>query len=126
MANLNRIVNINIDIKTPAVSAASFDNLLIIGPAPATAPTTAPPAVGSYTDLEGVTEAGWIAVGNNADPVGVAARIAFSQNPRPAKIFIAVQQKVEGYRGNRRHAESCIKHKWLVRYLPCGCSRKGF
>lgn len=58
MGNLNRIVNINIDIKTPAVSAASFDNLLIVGPAPATAPETAPPVVGSYTDLEGVTEAG--------------------------------------------------------------------
>ena len=74
MGNLNRIVNINIDIKTPAVSAASFDNLLIVGPAPATAPETAPPAVGSYTDLEGVTEAGWVTVGDNADPVGVRER----------------------------------------------------
>lgn len=96
MGNLNRIVNINIDIKTPAISAASFDNLLIVGPAPATVPTTAPPPVGSYTDIEGVTEAGWVTVGDNADPVGVAARIAFSQNPRPAKIFIAVQQTNTG------------------------------
>lgn len=96
MGNLNRIVNINIDIKTPAVSAASFDNLLIIGPAPATAPEIAPPDVGSYTDLEGVAEAGWVTVGDKADPVGVAARIAFSQNPRPAKIFIAVQRTESG------------------------------
>jgi hypothetical protein len=96
MANLNRIVNINIDIKSPAVSAASFNNLLIVGPAPAVAPSTAPPMVGSYSDLEGVTAAGWKTVGTGADPVGVAARIAFSQNPQPAKIFIAVQQTVEG------------------------------
>jgi hypothetical protein len=96
MANLKRIVDIKIDIKSPAVSAASFGNLLIIGLAPALTPTNAPPMVGSYSDLEGVTEAGWATVGANADPVGVAARIAFSQNPQPAKIFIAVQQIVEG------------------------------
>jgi hypothetical protein len=92
MANLKRIVNINIDIKTPAISAASFDNLLLVGPAPATAPANAPYAVGSYTDLEGVTAAGWVTTGDNADPVGIAARIAFSQNPQPTQIFIAVQQ----------------------------------
>lgn len=92
MANLKRIVNINIDIKTPAISTASFDNLLIVGPAPAKAPTKAPYAVGSYSDIEGVTDAGWVTTGENADPVGIAARIAFSQNPQPAKIFIAVQQ----------------------------------
>ncbi|MDR3165435.1 MAG: DUF3383 domain-containing protein [Synergistaceae bacterium] len=90
MGNLKRIVNISVDIKTPAVSSASFGNLLIVGPAPAVGPSTAPPAVGSYTDLEGVTDAGWVTVGATADPVGVAARIAFSQNPQPAKILIAV------------------------------------
>jgi hypothetical protein len=94
MANLKRIVNINIDIKTPAISAASFDNLLIVGPAPAVAPDAAPYPVGSYTDLEGVAGAGWVTAGETADIVGTAARIAFSQNPQPAKIFIAVQQEV--------------------------------
>ena len=94
MGNLKRIVNINIDIKTPAISSASFDNLLIVGPAPAVAPDITPYPVGSYTDLEGVTDAGWVTVGETADPVGIAARIAFSQNPQPAKIFIAVQQEV--------------------------------
>ena len=92
MGNLNRIVNINIDVRTPAISAASFDNLLIVGPAPAAGSAAAPPLVGSYGDLDGVAQAGWITTGDDADPVGVAARIAFSQNPRPAKIFIAVQQ----------------------------------
>lgn len=95
MGNLNRIVNVNIDIKTPAVSTASFNNLLIVGRAPAVAPADAPYPVGSYTDIEGVIDAGWKTTGDNADPVGIAARIAFSQNPQPAKIFIAVQQENE-------------------------------
>ena len=70
MANLDRIVNINIDIKTPAVSAAGFDNLLIVGPAPVAAPATPPPLVGSYTDLEGVTEAGWAQPEQTLTPIG--------------------------------------------------------
>jgi hypothetical protein len=96
MGNLKRIENLTIDIKTPAISSASFDNLLIVGPAPAAAPLIAPYPVGSYTDLEGVADAGWVTAGAKADPVGIAARIAFSQNPQPAKIFIAVQQEVGG------------------------------
>lgn len=96
MGNLKRIVNINIDIKTPAVSAASFDALLIVGPAPKEPPEYAPYPVGSYTDLAGVEDAGWKTTGEDADPVGIAARIAFSQNPQPAKIFIAVQQEERG------------------------------
>ena len=88
MANLNRIVNINIDIKTPAVSAASFDNLLIVGPAPATAPEVAPPDVGSYTDLEGVTEAGWVTVGGKEAARGGGAPLGgWAHPPRPKKPF---------------------------------------
>lgn len=95
MGNLNRIVNINIDVKTPAVSTASFDHLLIVGPAPKIPPANAPYPVGTYSDLEGVTDAGWATTGDNADPVGVAARIAFSQSPQPSKIYIAVQKELE-------------------------------
>jgi len=41
--------------------------------------------------LEEVTQAGYTAVGEGADPIGIAARIAFSQIPRPQQIFIAPQ-----------------------------------
>ena len=51
-----------------------------------------PKSVAVYSDLTEVTDAGWVATGNNADPIGVAARIAFSQSPKPQKIFIAVQE----------------------------------
>ena len=92
MSNLNDIVNININIAAPAVDSADFDNLLIVGPPPRVAPARPLPTVGVYSDLSEVTAAGYVAVGDDADPVGIAARIAFSQNPRPARVFIAAQQ----------------------------------
>lgn len=88
----NQIANVTIDIATSIVDTTSFDNILIVGPAPAVAPQTAPSLVGSYASLAEVVAAGWVAEGNGADPVGVAARVALSQNPAPSKIFIAPLQ----------------------------------
>ena len=88
--SLDAIVNINIDLSAPAVDAASFDHLLLVGPAPAGLVQL--PVVGVYADLKEVIDAGYVAVGNNADPVGIAARIAFSQSPSPDRIYIAAQQ----------------------------------
>ena len=90
--NLDRIVTVNIDIAAPAIDAANFDNLLIFGPAPKIPPPRPLPQVGVYSSLAEVTGAGFITVGDTADPVGVAARVAFSQNPRPTEVFIATMQ----------------------------------
>jgi len=90
--NLDRIVNVQIDIAAPAVDAASFDNLLIFGPAPQIPPPRPLPVVGVYSDLAEVTGAGYTTTGDAADPIGIAARIAFSQIPRPPQIFIAAMQ----------------------------------
>ena len=87
--NLNDIVRVNVNIQAPAIDSASFDHLLIIGPAPLVTPDRPLPDVGVYSDLSELVAAGYVAVGDNADPVGIAARIAFSQNPRPARIFVA-------------------------------------
>jgi hypothetical protein len=92
VANLNDIVTVNIDLASPAVDSASFDNLLIVGPPPILGPTNLLPTVGVYSDLEEVTAAGYAATGDSADPVGIAARIAFSQNPKPARIYVAAQR----------------------------------
>ena len=92
MSNLNNIVTVNIDIAAPAVDSASFDNLLVLGPAPAITPPRPLPVVGVYSSLSEVTDAGYVAVGDSADPVGIAARIAFSQSPKPTQIFIAAQR----------------------------------
>lgn len=53
-----------------------------------------PPDVGIYSSLSEVADAGWETVGVNADPVGAAAAVAFAQNPKPDKIYIAYQKVV--------------------------------
>ena len=92
MSNLDRIVNITIELQTVVSSGASFDNILIVGPAPKTPlEEVTIPDVGVYTSLSAVNEMGWVSEGDSADPVGIAARIAFSQSVKPQKIYIAVQ-----------------------------------
>lgn len=95
MSNLKDIVNVSIEIAAPVVDSTSFDHLLIFGPAPAVAPAAAPADVAVYSSLDEVTDAGWVANGDNADPVGIAARVAFSQTPQPAKIYIAVRKEAD-------------------------------
>ena len=78
-------------------SGASFDNILIVGPAPKTPlEEVTIPDVGVYTSLSAVNEMGWVSEGDSAGPVGIAARIAFSQSVKPQKIYIAVQKTTEG------------------------------
>ena len=96
---LEEIVKVDIDIASPAADSASFDNLLIVGPLPNIVQPKPLPMVGVYSDLSEVIDAGYVAAGDYADPVGIAARIAFSQNPRPAKIFIAAQREYIGEGG---------------------------
>lgn len=93
--NYELIAKVDIDLTSPVVDETSFDHLLIVGALPAKAPTTAPAPVGEYASLEEVVAAGWVAEGTSADPVGVAAKVAFGQSPRPAKIYIAAIQADE-------------------------------
>ena len=85
-SNLERICIVDIAIASPISNDANFDNCLIIGPAPA-APKGDIPKVGVFNALEELTELGFVAVGANADPIGVAARVAFSQSPRPHEVY---------------------------------------
>ena len=88
--NFDLIATVDIDIASPIVDTASFDNLLILGPAPKGEHKA--PDVGVYATLEEVKDAGFIVSGENADPVGVAARIAFSQSPMPSAVYVALQK----------------------------------
>lgn len=92
--NYDLIATVDIDIANPIVDDTSFDNLLLVGPLPSAAPEEAPPMVGVYANLDEVTEAGWSLTAK--DPIAVAAQVAFSQSPRPSKIYIAPIQVVEG------------------------------
>jgi len=93
--NYDQIATVSIDLATPLVDDTSFDNLCIVGPLPKTEPDNAPPKIGVYASLEEVVSAGWVVVGEEADPVGLAALAAFSQSPTPSSIYIAPLQTVE-------------------------------
>ncbi len=87
-SNLERICTVDISLATPISNDANFDNSLIIGPLPK-APKAVIPDVFVINSLEELTEMGFIAVGDSADPIGVAARVAFSQSPRPHEVYVA-------------------------------------
>lgn len=93
--NYDQIATVNIDISSPIVDDTSFDNLLIMGPAPAGAPKApyAIPDVGVFSSISEVEDLGYVTTGDNADPVGVAARVAFSQSPKPTQVYIAIQKR---------------------------------
>jgi len=90
--NLSDIVKLSIDITSPAAGSAGFDSVLIVGPPPAANPDGTFLAAAAYADLDEVAGAGFVVAGAGADPVGAAARVAFSQNPRPPRIYVAVQR----------------------------------
>lgn len=93
--NLSRIVDITIELQSVVSSGANFDTILIVGPGPKNPGKNPPPDVGVYYGLDEVNEVGWVSEGADADPVGTAARVAFSQTTKPSQIFIAVQKPVE-------------------------------
>jgi len=85
--NLERICTVDISLATPISNNANFDNSLIIGPLPK-APKATIPGIFVVNGLDELTEMGFVAVGDNADPIGVAARVAFSQSPRPHEVYV--------------------------------------
>lgn len=99
-SNLDRIARVDILLDTPISNEASFDHILIIGPAPLNPKEGVEiPTVGVYNSLNEITELGFLATGDGADPVGVAARVAYSQSPRPHEVYVAVVGKTVGAEG---------------------------
>lgn len=92
----DQIATVSIDIATTIVDTASFDKILIVGPLPKKTPAKEPAKCGVYSGIDEVMDAGWVITGDDADPVGVAARIAFAQKPTPSEIYIAPLQKTDG------------------------------
>jgi hypothetical protein len=89
-SNLDRIATVDISLDTPISNDANFDNILILGPAPMNGTDKDIPVIGVYNSLAEITELGFVAIGDGADPIGVAARVAFSQTPRPKQVYVAV------------------------------------
>lgn len=83
MALIDTLVKVNISVSTAAADSESFDNMLIVGPAPAAGGATTPPDVGVYTEIGEVSAAGW----DKTEPVYVGAAIAFANGV--TELYIA-------------------------------------
>lgn len=92
MSLLDDIVKVSVDIASPVQNSSNFGTMLIIGPAPASVVGDGPPDIAVYKSLKEVTDVGWIAIGDSADPIGIAATVAFSQKHAPSEVYIAVQK----------------------------------
>ncbi len=116
MSLLDTLVQVNISIGTAVPDSASFGNILIVGPAPATAPETAPPAVGKYTELSEVKDAGW----GTDDPVYKGASVAFANGASP--LYIAVQQTTSGttLEGVDKTLDRALETDDWYGIAPCG------
>lgn len=90
--NLNDIVDIQIQIASPATSLSGFESILIVGSEPASKTLEDYKPLGVYTSLEGVKAAGWV----EGDAVYDAAAVAFSQAVKPSQIYVAANVVADG------------------------------
>lgn len=89
MSLLDKLVKVNISISTAVADAESFDKILLVGPAPSVAPTTAPADVGVYASLMDIEAAGF----KSTDPIYKAASIAFANGA--TELYVAIQKEAE-------------------------------
>lgn len=92
-SNLERLCQVDIEISRPIANNANFDTILIVGPPPMSGDVV--PAVTLYGSANEATEVGYDITGDNADPVGTAIRVAFSQSPKPSQVYVATRQLSE-------------------------------
>ena len=90
--NLNDIVDIQMQIASPATSLSGFESILIVGSEPASKTLEDYKPLGVYTSLEGVKAAGWV----EGDAVYDAAAVAFSQAVKPSQIYVAANVVTDG------------------------------
>lgn len=83
MANLDRVVSVNIGLNTTGISVEGFNTMLVVG---AHAHSLA--RVETYTQARDMITAGF----SDTDPLYLAAVDAFSQTPRPRQVKIGRRQ----------------------------------
>lgn len=83
MANLDRIVNVQISLNTTGVSVEGFSTLLVVG-----SHAYSLPRVSVYTSASDMITDGFTA----DDPLYLAVADAFSQTPRPAQVKVGRRQ----------------------------------
>ena len=85
--SLDRICTVDISLASPISNDANFDNILILGPAPAN-PTGDVPAIGVYNSLEELTALGIAATGERADLLAWLHGWLFRSLPDPTRSML--------------------------------------
>ncbi len=87
MSNIDDIVNVQISIESPTSTGESFSALLLVAPGPENAGLTMP-------DVAEITYAADLADYGYAEDseTYLAATVAFAQDPRPEKVYVAVRK----------------------------------
>ena len=91
--NLDDIVNIDIEISTPASNDESFSNILLVisEPDAASDSCTVMSGVTVISEARELMDYGY----TSEHPAYIAAMVAFSQTPTPAEIYIVKRKKAE-------------------------------
>ena len=90
--NIDKIVEVNIQISEAMSIDGGYDTILIMGPLPKTPGGRVTPDVAGYASLQDLKGAGF----TSDDPVYIAASKVFGQSPKPPAVMIAVQKLSSG------------------------------
>lgn len=92
--NLDEIVNIDIEISTPASSDESFSNILIVisGPDATSGDFSEMSGVTAISEAKELTDYGY----TTEHPAYIAATVAFSQSPSPDVVYVVERQENTG------------------------------
>lgn len=99
---LDEIVKCDIEISNPASNDATFDSILLIVPAPTAAVASGQNQTRSVAKAFSVSKADELLEYGytNTSETYTAARVAFSQNPAPDKLYFCVRSTVTTGEGN--------------------------
>lgn len=86
MANIDRIVNVQINLNTNNVSAEGFNTILVVGEH-----SNSEDRVKTYTNINDLTEDGF----TTTDPIYKAVSTAFSQSPHPSIVKVGQRRTSE-------------------------------
>lgn len=90
--NIDKIVEVNIQISEAMSIDGGYDTILIMGPLPKAPGGRTTPDVAGYANLQDLKSAGFA----SDDPVYIAASKVFGQSPKPTAVMIAVQKLSSG------------------------------
>lgn len=103
MKSLSDIVKIDINLEEPLVDSTSFDHVLIVGPEPKSWSGLSKEEhdnkdsifiCSSATELSDKDSLFAATDELLGDPIGIAGRVAFSQEPKPDRVYFAVNKKL--------------------------------